>query len=98
MKEASLTDLHHRYASLNQQEILHAAAFLDLRFKDLDLFVPETERKDVQKSIKLEMLVAVADGNETQPTVDTNVQSSNSESQEGSYLLRNLNLIVSHSF
>ena len=84
LKEAILTNLRHRYSSLNQQEMLHAAAFLDPRFKDLDPFIPETERKDVQESVKLEMLdVAVADGNETQPEVDTNAQPSKSESQEG---------------
>lgn len=66
LKEAILTDLRRRYSSLNQQEMLHAAAFLDPRFKDLDLFVPEKERKDIQESVKLEILdLAVADGNET---------------------------------
>ena len=85
LKEAILTDLHRCYASLNQQEMLHTAAFLDPRFKDLDPFVPEMERKDVQESVKLEMLdLAVADGNETQPEADTNAQqASHSESQEG---------------
>ena len=74
LKEAILTDLRRRYASLNQQELLHAAALLDPRFKDLDPFVPETERKDVQESLKLEMLdLAMADGNETQPEVDTTI-------------------------
>ena len=84
LKEAILTDLSRRYSSLNQQVMLHAAAFLDPRFKDLDPFVPETERKDVQESVKLEMLdLAVTDENETQSKADTNVQPSNSESQEG---------------
>ena len=65
------------------------AAFLDPRFKDLDPFVPETERTDVQESVKLEMLdLAATDENETQPETDTNaqpssVQASNSGSQEG---------------
>ena len=65
--------------------MLHTAAFLDPCFKDLDPFVPEMERKDVQESVKLEMLdLAVADGNETQPEADTNAQqASHSESQEG---------------
>ena len=42
-----------------------AAAFLDPRFKDLDPFVPETERKDVLESLKLEMLdlAIMVDGN-----------------------------------
>ena len=73
LKEAFLTDLRRRYASLNQQEMLHTAAFLDPRFKDLDPFIPETERKDVQESAKFEMLdLAVTDENETQPEADTN--------------------------
>ena len=84
LKEAILTDLCRRYSSLNQQELLHAAAFLDPRFKDLDPFISETERKDDQESVKLGMLdLAVVDGNETQPEVDTNAQPSNSESQQG---------------
>ena len=82
LKEAILTDLSRRYSSLNQQEILRTAAFLDPRFKDLDPFVPETERKDVQESVKLEMLdLAVTDESETQSEADTNAQPS--ESQEG---------------
>ena len=44
LKEAIATDLRHGYASLNQQQILRAAAFLVPRFKDLEHFVPESNR------------------------------------------------------
>ena len=72
-----LTDLHSCYASLSQQEMLHTAAFLDPSFKDFDPFIPETERIDVQESVKLEMLdLDVADKTETQPEADTNAQPS----------------------
>lgn len=40
LKEAILTDLNHCYSSQNQQEMLHTAAFLDPRFKNLHPFVP----------------------------------------------------------
>ena len=84
LKEAILTDLNRRYSSQNQQEMLHTAAFLDPRFKDLDPFVSETERKDVHESVKLEMLdLAVTDDNETRPEMDTNSQPSSFESQDG---------------
>ena len=90
LKEAIVTDMHHLYASPT------GAAFLDPHFKDLNPFASETERKDVQESVKLEMLdVAVADGNETQLEVDTNAQLSNSDSQESPHFLRSLNLVLS---
>lgn len=82
LKEAIATDLYHRYASLNQQQMLCAAAFLDPRFKDLDPFVPETDRKDVREAVKLEMLklpVAGEQTDETQSEAETNAHSSESE-------------------
>ena len=62
--------------------MLHAAAFLDPRFKDLDLFVPESDKKDRREAVKLEMLeLTVADEqtDETQSEAETNAHSSESE-------------------
>lgn len=82
-KEAILTDLNHCYSSLNKQEMLHTTAFLDPRFKDLDPFVNETERKDVQESVKLKILDLAVTDNATQSEADANAQPSSSKSQEG---------------
>lgn len=76
LKEAIATDLSHRYASLDQQQMLHAAAFLDPRFHDLDPFILETDRTDVEESVKLEMLELTE---QAQSEEETNTQSSESE-------------------
>ena len=56
LKQTIENDLCSRYASLDLQQIHHIAAFVDPHFKDLDPFIPESDREDVRESVKLEML------------------------------------------
>ena len=68
----------------NTTNLLRAAVFLDQRFKDLDSFVPESDRKDVKEAVKLQMLeLTVADEQtdetQSQSEAETNAQSSKSE-------------------
>ena len=49
-------DLRNRYAATETAQMLNMCAFLDPRFKNLDPFIPECERKDVTEEVKLELL------------------------------------------
>ena len=56
VKDVVAEDLRNRYAATETAQMLNMCAFLDPRFKNLDPFIPECERKDVTEEVKLELL------------------------------------------
>ena len=78
--------------------MLRAADFLDQRFKDLDSFVPESDRKDVREAVKLQMLeLTVADErtDETRLSLRQRQMHINLSLSKIPHLLRKLNLVTS---
>ena len=53
IKETILEDFQDRYSSPTITEILNIVAFLDPWLKELDPFIPVTERVDVKECVKL---------------------------------------------
>ena len=79
-KNSIENNLCSRYASLDLQQIYHIAAFVDPRFKDLDPFIPESDREDVRESVKLEKLKndnSEAGAHSTRPKPSTYVSDCN---------------------
>ena len=61
-----LEDFQDRYSSHTITEILNIVAFLDPWLKELDPFIPVTERVDVKECVKLQLLMfAPADTEES---------------------------------
>ena len=56
VKDAIANDLNVRYTSRETTLMLSMSAFLDPRFKDLNLFVDEDDKIDVLEEVKLELL------------------------------------------
>ena len=70
IKETMLEDFQDRYSSPGILEIINIAAFLDPRFKELDPFIPASERVDVKENVKLRLLMFARGTTEENGTPD----------------------------